>query len=451
MIGDCRTAALVSRDGTIAWLCLPDFSSPSVFGEILDRWAGGLFLIRPRDVFTTERRYIDETPVLETIFKIACGTVRLIDAVPVVDGVETIQPMREVLRLVEGVAGEVELEIRIDPRPNYGRTKPRIKHHSRLGWCYSWSNELLTVRSDIDLERTGGALHARVRVPAGERIHLSLTYVKGDLGVLLPLGREADARRQRTLNWWQSWTDGCTYDGPYRQAVLRSALTLKLLSFSISGAIVAAPTTSLPEAVGGERNWDYRYCWLRDAGMTMQALIGLGFRNDGRSFLYWLLHATRLTWPELQVMYDVYGLTRLQEKELEHFEGYHGSKPVRIGNGAYSQHQLDVYGEVVFAADAYVNGGGTLEPVECRMLAGFGKVVCKKWRETDHGIWEMRDRPRQYTFSKLMCWVHWTACSSSTTSTFSHLAGCVRSFVASVKRSQRSSSSGGSARATIAT
>jgi GH15 family glucan-1,4-alpha-glucosidase len=405
IVGDCRTAALISREGTIGWLCLPDFSSPSIFGEILDRWAGGLFLIRPRDLFIVERRYVDETPVLETTFKTARGAVRLIDVIPVLDGVETIQPMREILRLVEGVSGEVELEIRIDPRPNYGRTKPHIKHHGQLGWCYSWSNELLTVRSDIDLERMGDALHAVARVRAGERICLSLSYVKGDLGVLSPLGRDADERLGRTLQWWQSWTNGCTYEGAYKEAVLRSAMTLKLLSFSLSGAIVAAPTTSLPEAIGSDRNWDYRYCWLRDAGMTMQALIALGFYEDGRSFLNWLLHATRLTWPELQVMYDVYGRTHLQEKELEHFEGYRGSRPVRIGNGAYSQHQLDVYGEVVFAADTYVDGDGTLEPVECRMLAGFGKVVCKKWREADQGIWEVRGAPRQHTFSKVMCWL----------------------------------------------
>ncbi len=405
IIGDCRTAALISREGTIGWLCLPDFSSPSVFAEIVDRWAGGVFLIRPREVFTVERRYIDETPVLETTFKTARGAVRIIDTVAVVDGVETLQPMREILRLIEGLSGEIELEIRIDPRPNYGRTKPHIKHHGPLGWCFSWSNELLMVRSDIDLQQMGDALHAFVRIPAGARICLSLPYVKGDLGVLPPLGRDADERLERTLEWWQSWANGCSYDGPYKQAVLRSALTLKLLSFSLSGAIVAAPTTSLPEAIGAERNWDYRYCWLRDAGLTMQAFIGLGLQDDARSFLSWLLHATRLTWPELQVMYDVYGRTRLEEKELDHLEGYRGSRPVRIGNGAHSQHQLDVYGEIVFAADAYIDGGGTLEPVECRMLTGFGKVVCKKWREADHGIWEMRGAPRQHTFSKVMCWL----------------------------------------------
>jgi GH15 family glucan-1,4-alpha-glucosidase len=405
VIGDCRTAVLISRAGSVGWLCLPDFSSPSVFADILDRSVAGQFSIKPHGEFKTTRRYVDKTLVLETTFEGSQGAVRLTDVVPVLDGAESLQPMREILRIMEGLSGELDLEICVEPRPNYGRTKPQTRDRGRLGWSYSWSNELLSVRSDVPLSRAGEALQASVRIRAGERVCLSLCYVKADLGVLPLLGRDAAERLERTIKWWQGWSDRCTYDGPYKNAVLRSALTLKLLNFSISGAIVAAPTTSLPEAVGGERNWDYRYCWLRDAGLTMQAFIGLGCHGEARAFLSWLLHATRLTWPELQVVYDVYGLTRLQEGELAHFEGYRGSRPVRIGNGAYSQQQLDVYGEVVFAADAYVNGGGTLEPVECRMLEGFGKVVVKKWREADHGIWEVRGEPKQYTFSKLMCWL----------------------------------------------
>jgi GH15 family glucan-1,4-alpha-glucosidase len=405
IIGDCRTAALVSRAGSIDWLCLPHYSSPSIFAHLLDRQRGGRFSIRPSGAFESGRKYLGRSSVLATEFETNSGAARLIDVIPIVDGLTTLTPMREILRIIEGNSGEVDFEIVLDPRPDYGRTEPRLKHGRRLGWSYVWSNEVLTVRSDIDLDRAGRALHGSVRVRAGERKYLSLSYVQGDLAVLSLLGTNADQRLERTVDWWRSWSDACSYTGPYKEAVLRSALTLKLLSFALSGAIIAAPTTSLPEAIGGERNWDYRYCWLRDAGMTMQAFMGLGFRTEARAFLSWLLHATRLTWPELQVVYDVYGRTRLREDELAHFEGYRGSRPVRIGNGAYSQRQLDIYGEVVFAADAYVAGGGTFEPVECRMLAGFGQVVCKQWREADHGIWEIRGEPKQYTFSKVMCWV----------------------------------------------
>ena len=312
IIGDCRTAALISRAGSIGWLCLPDFSSPSVFARILDRRVGGEFAIKPRGEFKVTRRYVDKTPVLVTTFESAQGAVRLTDVLPVLDGIESLQPMREILRIIEGVFGELDLEVRIEPRPDYGRTEPRIRDRGRLGWSYSWSNELLTMHSEVRLNRAGAALQGLVRIRAGERNCLSLCYAKADVGVLLQLGDDAAERLERTVEWWRGWSSRCTYDGPYKDVVLRSALTLKLLSFSISGAIVAAPTTSLPEAIGGERNWDYRYCWLRDAGLTMQAFLGIGCRDEARSFLSWLLHATRLTWPELQIMYDVYGLTKLQ-------------------------------------------------------------------------------------------------------------------------------------------
>jgi GH15 family glucan-1,4-alpha-glucosidase len=405
IVGDCRTAALVSRAGSIDWLCLPHYSSPSIFAHLLDRARGGRFSIRPSGAFKSRRKYLGPSSVLETGFETDSGTARLIDVVPIVDGLAALNPMREILRIIEGASGEVDFAIELDPRPDYGRREPRLKHGRQLGWSYLWSNEVLAVRSDIDLARAGCVLHGSVRVRAGERRYLSLCYVQGDLAVLSLLGADADRRLDRTLDWWRSWSDVCSYAGPYKAAVLRSALTLKLLSFVLSGAIIAAPTTSLPEAIGGERNWDYRYCWLRDAGLTMQAFVGLGFRAEARAFLNWLLHATRLTWPELQVVYDVYGRTRLQEQELAHFEGYRGSRPVRIGNGAHKQLQLDIYGEVVFAADVYAAAGGTFEPVERRMLAGFGEVVCKRWRQADQGIWEIRGEPRHYTFSKVMCWV----------------------------------------------
>jgi GH15 family glucan-1,4-alpha-glucosidase len=343
---------------------------------------------------------------LETTFQTRAGSARLIDLMPVVDGVQSLQPMREVLRIIEATSGQIELEVAIDLRPDYARAEPRLEQAGRDHWCWRWSNEVLILASDVTLERRrAGMLYGSLLLRAGHRVCLSLGYVKNDIGVLPVLGRAADERLGRTLDWWQSWAAGCRYEGRYKQAVVRSALTLKLLTSALSGAITAAPTTSLPEAIGADRNWDYRYCWLRDAGMTMQAFMELGFHDEADAFLGWLLHATRLTWPQLQVLYDVYGRTPLRERELGYLEGYRGSRPVRIGNDAHSQRQLDIYGEVVFAADAYVQGGGSLEPVEARMLVGFGKVVCQQWREPDHSIWELRRRPSQHTFSKLMCWV----------------------------------------------
>jgi GH15 family glucan-1,4-alpha-glucosidase len=405
LIGDCRTAALVSRAGSIDWLCLPHYSSPAVFASLLDGHRGGSFSIQPAGPFTCTRRYCGPTPVLETTFETVSGTARVFDLLPVLDGVKTLQPMREVQRIVRGIRGVVDLEVHIDPRPDFDRAQPRVTHGRRLGWRYSWSNELLIVRTDMELERSKDALRGSVRIRAGEHAYVSLSYSRGDPGTLCPLGNDADERLELTLQWWREWSAQCTYAGPYRDLVLRSALTLKLVTYSLSGAIVAAPTTSLPETVGGARNWDYRYCWLRDAGLTMRAFVGLGFHEEARAFLSWLLHATRLTWPELQVVYDVYGRTRLPERTLNHLSGYRCSTPVRVGNGAYSQRQLDVYGEVVLAADAFVASGGALEPAEARMLRGFGNVVCKQWRTADHGIWEVRGQPRHYTFSKVMCWL----------------------------------------------
>jgi len=233
---------------------------------------------------------------------------------------------------------------------------------------------------------------------------MSLSYSSGEALVLSPLGVHAADRLARTVAWWHGWSAQVAFEGQHREAVVRSAITLKLLTFAPSGAIVAAPTTSLPETIGGVRNWDYRYCWLRDAGLTMQALVGLGIHEEARAFLEWMLHATRLTQPKLRIMYDIYGRGGLHETELHHLAGYQGSAPVRIGNGAHEQQQLDVYGEVLFAAWTYAAAGGRIDRAGGRMLRGLAKVVRGSWRGMDSGIWEIRGEPRHYTFSKMMCW-----------------------------------------------
>jgi GH15 family glucan-1,4-alpha-glucosidase len=404
LIGDCRTAALVSRGGSIDWLCLPDFSSPSIFAALLDPQHGGACHVRPRDRFRVRRRYVDGTAVLETHFTTDTGSVRLLDLLPVQDGMRPMRPMRELLRVVDGVAGVVDMDVRLDLRPDYARCRVTPRRRGRLGWTYTWRNEILIANTDMDLNDAGGSLAGNVSVAAGQRRYLCLAYTKGDPAIIPPLGSDADRRLAETIEWWREWSGRCRNDGPFDAEVVRSMVTLKLLSYAPSGAIVAAPTTSLPEAPGKGRNWDYRYCWLRDAGLTNQALVSLGYHDEARSFLGWLLHATRLTWPRLQVLYDVFGRTRLDEHELPHLAGHCNSPPVRIGNAAHRQRQLDVYGEVVTAAAAVAGAGKRFDAVDCRMLAGFGDVVCQQWREPDSSIWEIRGPPRHYTFSKVMCW-----------------------------------------------
>ena len=366
---------------------------------------GGSCALRPRDpFFTVSRRYVDRTAVLETDFTTDNGSVRLLDLMPIDEGGRSLRPMREILRAVEGMGGTVEIEVRLDLQPDYARRHPRPRKRGRLGWTYVWGNEVLAVCSDIELRLEGDVLVGTAALGVGERRYLSLAYTKSDPAVLPPLHEHAEERISDTIHWWREWADRCRYEGPYRAPVVRSAVTLKLLTYALSGAIVAAPTTSLPEAIGKGRNWDYRYCWLRDAGLTTQALLATGYCEEAMAFLGWMLHATRLSWPELQVMYDVFGRTRLNESELTHLAGYAGSRPVRIGNAAYRQRQLDIYGEVVTAAHAAMAGNGRLDSESARMLTGLGDVVCRQWRESDSSIWEVRGPLRHYTFSKVMCW-----------------------------------------------
>ena len=408
VVGDCRTAALISRDGSVEWLCFPHFAGPSMFAAILDRERGGHFTVRPRGGYRSRRRYVGDSNVLETTFETDSGTVQVTDllTLPGFEGSAALQPQRELLRRVHCLGGEVELEVVYDPRPGYGEVTPSMERRGRLGWSCAEGNALLLLHADIPLERRGTVpgLAGRVRLREGERRDLSLTYVRHDPAVIAPLGDAAAHRAAATLDWWRHWSRDCRYDGPHRGAVMRSALVLKLLTYSLSGALVAAPTMSLPEWPGGVRNWDYRYCWLRDAGLTVRALQDLGFGTEARGFLDWMLHATRLTWPELHVMYDIHGEAELPEAELDHLEGWRGSRPVRRGNAAHDQRQLDVYGEVVLAAWAQVHNGARLDASEARMLAGLGRTVCKQWRHTDHGIWEERNAGRHHLHSKHMCW-----------------------------------------------
>ena len=410
IIGDCRSAGLVSREGSLDWLCLPRFDSPSIFAAVLDAKNGGRFLVRPIGEFRTERRYLANTNVLETVFRTPTGACVLRDLMSVSseeDKRAHLTPEHEVLRELEGLEGEVEVEILYDPRPDYGRVRPLLEERGALGLRCEVDGTSLTLRSELPLELTDGDRSARgtARIRSGEQTYLSLTYSMEAPAVVPLLGEAARGRIERTVRWWQEWANRCTYEGPYRDAVVRSALALKLMTYAPSGALVAAPTTSLPEALGGVRNWDYRYCWLRDASFTLRALYALGYREEAEAYIGWLLHATRLTWPELQVLYDIFGEAKLPERELPHLEGYAGSRPVRIGNDAQGQLQLDVYGEVINGAARFLDHGGRFDRDTSRMLDGLGHTVCRRWREPDEGIWEGRSGRFHHTHSKMLCWV----------------------------------------------
>jgi GH15 family glucan-1,4-alpha-glucosidase len=410
LIGDCRGSALVSRDGSIDWLCFPRFDSPSIFGALLDAHDGGRFRVRPAGEFRSERRYLPHTNVLETTFHTASGAFAVRDLMPVTSEPEkrsALTPDHQVLREIEGLSGAVDVETVYEPRRDYGRLRPVLEQRGALGvWC-DLGGAACVLRSELPMQlaHDGQAARGMNRIHAGERRYLAFAYAEEAPAIVPPLGDVARAEVERSAGWWREWAARCTYRGPYREAVVRSALAVKLLAYAPSGAVVAAPTTSLPERLGGARNWDYRYCWLRDASFTLRALFALGYEDEALAFLSWMLHATRLTWPELQVLYDVFGEAKLPERELKHLEGYARSRPVRIGNDAHGQFQLDVYGEVIDAVARFARRSGRFDRDTVRMLDGLGHTVCKRWREPDEGIWEGRSGRFQHTHSKVMCWV----------------------------------------------
>jgi GH15 family glucan-1,4-alpha-glucosidase len=407
-IGDSGSAALVGRDGSIDWLCWPRFDSPSLFGAILDQSAGH-WRIAPVGPCQTIRHYIKDTNVLQTRFDTGSGSLVLTDLMPVASEEEKASlmlPEREILRLLECERGEVEIEWSFEPRPGYGLRSVSVRQAGRLGLRAETGAGLLTLRTDLPLEiSTDGRVGGRARLSAGARAHASLTFAADGPAVLPPLGEWSRAALARTVRWWQTWASRIQYDGPCREMVVRSALALRLMVYAPSGAVVAAPTTSLPERIEGPFNWDYRFCWLRDASLTVRALTGLGYMDEAQAFVHWLLHATRLTQPELRVLYDVHGNKPPRERILDRLVGYQGSRPVRIGNLAAEQRQLDVYGEVIDAVTHFVRAGGSLDRETEGVLRGWGEYVCRHWEEPDEGIWEPRTGRTTHTHSRVLAWV----------------------------------------------
>jgi GH15 family glucan-1,4-alpha-glucosidase len=405
-IGDGRTVALVARDGSIDWLCWPRFDSPSIFAALLDERRGH-WRISPSGPAHVSRRYIPDTNILETRYDTSTGTVLVTDLMPVASEAEQqrlLLPDREILRVTECVAGEVEIETRCAPRLRYGTRAGRLRDAGGLGVRVELGADLLVLRGDFPLAIEGADIVGRTRLRAGESARLSLTFADDGPAVLPPLVEWSHTAIERSASWWRTWVSGLHYDGPRQDLVIRSALAVRLLVYAPSGAVVAAPTTSLPERIGGDLNWDYRYCWLRDAAFTVRALFALGCSQEAQAFVDWLLHATRLTQPELRVLYDVHGNAPAAERVLDGFDGHRGSRPVRIGNAAEGQRQLDVYGEVIDAIVHFVRAGGTIDRETERTLCAFGSYVCRHWHEPDDGIWEPRSGAAFNTHSRVLCW-----------------------------------------------
>jgi len=389
------------------WLCWPRFDSPAIFSRILDADKGGCWSIAPSESYQARRSYIGDSNVLKTEFISAGGRATLTDLM-VVAGEDfkraSLFPAHEIVRQVECTEGEITIEINLQPRSNYGETAVRIRDAGKHGLRMEIGRGAYWLRSNIPLKIGNPGVHAQVPMKRGDTLQFSFSYAEESPAVLPALGGRVHDSIRRTAQWWQQWAARSQYQGPYREAVIRSALALKLLAYSPSGAVVAAGTTSLPERIGDSLNWDYRYCWLRDASLTTRALLGLGYPEEAESFMTWLLHATRLTQPELRVLYSVFGQIAPPERELKYLSGYRDSRPVRIGNGARNQLQLDVYGEVIEASAQYAEHLGAFDRSTAKSLIGLGKYVAQNWNQPDEGIWEPRSGRQNNTHSRLLCW-----------------------------------------------
>lgn len=397
LIGDTHSAALVCRNGSLDWLCLPRFDSPACFAALLGGPENGSWQIRPAgQVRRVTRRYRGETLVLETRFETDDGAVLLVDCMP------PRQSHPRVIRQVIGVRGSVPMRLDLRIRFDYGSVVPWVRRAGDALVAVA-GPDALEVRADVPLEAADLAHAADFVVAGGDRVGFSLTWHPSYHPA--PPAVDVAGAIADTEAWWSDWSARSTYTGPWREPVMRSLLTLKALTYGPTGGLVAAPTTSLPEHLGGVRNWDYRYCWLRDAALTLEALMAGGYTSEAAAWRDWLLRAVAGDPDDLQIMYGVAGERRLAEYELDWLAGYEGSRPVRVGNAASGQLQLDVYGEVLAAMDVARGLGTEPDPSAWRIQRHIMDWLESNWREPDEGIWEVRGPRRQFTHSKVMAWV----------------------------------------------
>ncbi|WP_224361328.1 glycoside hydrolase family 15 protein [Hyalangium versicolor] len=411
LLGDCHSAALVGRDGSIDWACFPRFDSPAVFCRILDLSKGGAFQVCPEGPFQSKRQYLDDTNVLVTTFTTRTGVLELTDCMPVRIGQKRgprVGARYSLLRRVRCIGGEVTARVMVAPRFEYGAFVPNIRLTSLYTAELVGGADALWVTATRPLVAYEKALRARWHLCAGDEAWVEVAWTPSLVERTPEEMPDLATLRQRlddTVSFWREWISRCAYEGEYVREVRRSALVLKALTYLPSGAIVAAPTTSLPEEPGGVRNWDYRYTWLRDTALTLISLMLLGYQEEAIAFRRWLWRTSAGRIEDIQIMYDIRGHRLLPELELAHLEGYRGSRPVRIGNGAVKQLQLDVFGELLEAAWLFSKMGGILRLNTWDFLRRLVDVVCERWRQPDQGLWEIRDEPRHFIHSKLLCWV----------------------------------------------
>jgi GH15 family glucan-1,4-alpha-glucosidase len=444
VIGDCHSTALIAPDGSVDWGCLPDFDSPAIFCRLLDTEHGGYFQIAPTEgTIPGSQRYLHGSNVLQTRFASTVGEIVLTDFMPVetlsawpYQGMNNNTWAREdgschcLVRIVECTHGEMAVTMTLKASPNYAASSSEVfllpenvgavitggEQHVGLAIVGAHLFPSFSITTEQGSEDWHPSIIAQVTLCEGERLLFALgmgrTLRAAQRLVECELHRRNfDAELAHTLHCWRKWLAGCTYEGPYQDWVQRSALVLKMMTYAPSGAIVAAPTTSLPEEQGGVRNWDYRFTWLRDATFTLYALSVLGFMDEARAFTYWLRNLSYADGEALQVMYGIRGERDLTERELPHLSGYCGSRPVRIGNAAADQKQLDVFGELLDCIHIFRKHGGferygeKLEGPLWAMMRALVEYVCEHWHEPDNGIWEVRGGLRHFIYSKVMCWV----------------------------------------------
>ena len=410
LIGDLQSAALVATDGTIDWFCCPRFDSPSVFASLLDDRRGGRFALAPvAPSRTTKQMYMPDTAILVTRFLSESGIAEVVDFMPISRS-HVVSDRRRIVRAVRGIRGEVELEAIVEPRFDYGR-KPHELHVDGTTAVFESGEQRLHLTSLSPLERDGNDVRSRFTVRAGDTYGFVLE--SGASGAPQQIGGgQVIQLYEDTEAYWQRWLEQSSYRGRWREAVERSAITLKLLTYAPSGGLVAAPTAGLPEQIGGSRNWDYRYTWVRDGAFSVYALLGLGLTEEAAAFGDWLRARVEEQAGEdsgpLKIMYRVDGSSDLTEETLDHFDGYRGSRPVRVGNAASDQLQLDIYGEAmnsIYALDSGALGDWGIGHEGWTHIVATIDWLCEHWRDPDEGIWETRGGRRRFTYGQLMSWV----------------------------------------------